>query len=88
MGDTFDGKQAVLDSPAFHAEAVAPSDSADLPTVSRALYVGGTGDVEVVMAGGGAAVVLKNVVSGSLLPIRVARVRDTGTTATDIVCLY
>jgi len=88
MGDTFDGKQPVLDSPAFNAEDVTPHNDNDLPNASRAIYVGGTGDLSVVMVNGGAAVVFKNVVSGSLLPIRAARVRATDTTATDIVCLY
>ena len=88
MGDAFEGKQPVLDSPAFNAETVAPDNDNDMPNTSRAIYVGGTGDLEVVMADGGAAVTFRNVVSGSLLPIRAARVRVENTTATHIVCLY
>lgn len=72
--------------PAEHAEAVTPSDSTDLVVVSRALYVGVTGDVAVVMASG-AAVTFVGVAAGSLLPIRVSRVKATATTATSILAL-
>lgn len=72
--------------PAEHAEAVTPSDGTDLTIVSRGLYVGGSGNVAVVMASG-AAVTFTGVIAGSLLPIRVSRVKSTGTTATTILSL-
>lgn len=70
--------------PASHAEAVTPSDSTDLAYVSRALWVGGAGNVAVVMASG-AAVTFSNIAAGTLLPIRVSRVKSTSTTATLLV---
>jgi hypothetical protein len=72
--------------PAEHAEAVTPSDSTDLLIVSRALFVGGAGNIAVVMASG-AAVTFTGVLAGSILPIRVARVKSTSTTATNITSL-
>lgn len=74
--------------PARNAETVTPSDTLDLPDVTRGLYVGGSGDVKVNMADTGAAVVFVLVPAGTLLPVRVSRVLATGTTATDMVALW
>jgi hypothetical protein len=75
-----------LNYPAEHAEAVTPSDSTDLAVVSRALWVGGAGDVAVIMASGAAAT-FANVAAGTHLPVRVSRVKSTGTTGTLILAL-
>lgn len=82
-----DYTQGGLGEPATHAASVSPSDSEELTAVSRALYVGGAGDVEVVMKGG-QTVVFSAVPAGSLLPIRVKQVKETNTTATLILNLY
>lgn len=85
-------------APAVLAYAVTKSDTDDLTYTSRALYVGGAGDVCVDMYGpfsgyvGDRAlnpitVTFKNVVAGTILPIAVRRVRSTGTTATNIVTM-
>lgn len=76
-----------LDTPAVRAFSITPNDGADLPEVVRALYVGGAGDISVILVGDSSAVVLVAVPVGSLLPIRVKRVRATGTTATSIIGL-
>lgn len=70
--------------PATYAEAVTPSDTNELTRVSRALYVGNTGDVAVVMSSGG-TITFAAVPSGTLLPVRVRQVKTTGTTASGIV---
>lgn len=70
------------------AAAVTPSNTVDLVFFSRALYVGVTGDVSVIMAGDGATVVFPAVPAGTVLPIRVSRVRATGTTASSIVAVW
>ncbi len=70
------------------AEAVTPDDGTDLPRGCRALYVGGTGTVVLILDKDSASVTLVGVVAGSVLPIRVKRVFATGTTATSIVALY
>ena len=76
-----------LTSPADNAAAVTPNDSTDLAFTSRALYVGGAGNIVVTMAGGG-DVTFTAVPAGSILPVRVARVKATSTTATGIINLY
>lgn len=89
MSDAFSSKTVELHSPGMNAAAVTPSDSADLPNVSRALYVGGAGDVVVIPAGGTSSVTFSSVPAGSILPIRVSRVKLTGTgTSTAIVNIY
>jgi hypothetical protein len=89
MSDAIFNRAAELDSPAWEAVAVTPSDEADISLAPcRALYVGGAGDVAVVMAGGEAAVTFAGVTAGAILPIRVDRVNSTNTTATAIVALY
>lgn len=77
-----------MDWPATKAAAVTPSDTDELAAVTRGIYVGTTGDLEVVMADDTAEVVFKAVPAGTLLPIRVKQVLDGNTTADDIVALY
>jgi len=74
--------------PAINAAAVTPDDSNDLTYMTRALWVGGAGNVTVIMQGGGAAVTFSGVTAGTVLPIRVSRVKSTSTTATLIVALW
>lgn len=67
--------------------AVTPSDATDLPEIaSTALLVTVTGNLSVVMEKGG-QIDLLSVAANTLLPLRVAQVRATGTTAT-VVALY
>lgn len=72
---------------AFKGEAVTMSDATILP-VTRALYIGGAGDVAVVFAGGTSAVTLAGAQAGAILPVQVVQVMSTNTTATNIVALY
>lgn len=74
-------------APLDEAFSVTPSDTADLPYVTRSLMVTAAGDVSVVMKSGD-TVTLPGLEPGTIYPIRVARVRATGTTATGIVGLY
>lgn len=73
--------------PCRNAAAVTPSDSADLGNVTRAIYVGGAGDLVVVTAAG-QTVAISGVTAGSLLPLAVARIKETSTTATKITALW
>lgn len=86
MTDRFANFQPSLSGPASTGFAIVPSNDTDLPEATRALYVGSGGDLAVTMLSG-AAVVLTSVAAGSLLPLRVVRVRTTGTTAGAIVGL-
>ncbi len=74
-------------SPARGGIQVTPSDVTPLAQVSRALYIGQGGDVDVTLADGD-TVIFEAVPGGSLLPIRAETVRSTGTTATGIVALW
>lgn len=73
-------------SAARKAVAVTKSDSTILET-TRALYIGVTGDVAVIMADGGSAVTFTAVPVG-LLPVQVTKVMSTNTTATNIMAMY
>lgn len=73
--------------PAKSGGAVTPSDSVDLATLSRALWVGGAGDVKVTLQGG-TTVTLSAVPAGSMLPLQCSRVWATGTSATLIIALW
>lgn len=72
-------------SAADNAVAITPSDSAEIQ-YPRGIYVGVSGDVAVLMRGGG-NVVFKAAPVG-VLPIRPIKVLSTGTTATDMLALY
>lgn len=76
-------------SPTAHAEAITPADT-DLDDFTRSIYVGGTGDLAVRMAGaeGDVDVVFKAVPAGTILDIRVKQIRTTLTTATLIVAMW
>lgn len=75
-------------NPAGRAIAVTPNDNVDIAFVSRGVYVGGTGDLTVVMADDGTTQVFVAVPAGAVLPIAVSRVKSTGTSASSIVALY
>ena len=86
MSDQFETYATGLTSPARDASAITPNDGADLGAATRALYVGQSGDVQVVMVSG-ETITLSNVQAGVVYPIRVARVLSSGTTAGGLVGL-
>lgn len=86
--DGFSTLSPGLSSPATNAAVVTTNDSTDLGNVTRALYIGGAGNITVNMLGTGTNLTLNNVTAGTLLPIRVSRVWANGTTASSIVALW
>lgn len=74
-------------SSATQLAVVTPSDAVDLPQVAKSLWVGGAGNVSVIAEGDTVPVTLTAAAAGTLIPLRVKRVRATGTTATAIVAL-
>ncbi len=74
-------------TPANTFAAVTTSDTANLASTARALFVGTAGNM-VVVGADGVAVTFKNVAAGTLLPLNAVRVNATSTTAADIVALY
>lgn len=76
-------------APAFGAIAVTPSDSTNLTGgPCRGLWVGGAGNINVIMANNGASVTFVGVPAGTIMPLAVLRVNAASTTATSIVALY
>lgn len=70
------------------AAAVTPSNTVDLPDgVTRGLYVGVSGDVNVDMEDGD-TVLFVGLAAGIVHPLRVKRVRVASTDAESIVALY
>ena len=88
MSDEFTGNVDTSISPARNAVAVTPHATTPLDNTSKALYVGGTGNITCRLADDSADVLFTAVPVGTILPIRVTHVRATGTTATAIVNLY
>lgn len=86
MTDRFRNHASGMDSPASHGFVVTPHDTNDLPETTRALYVGGAGNIALILASG-QALTFSNVPAGAFLPIRVSAVKSTGTNATQILGL-
>lgn len=74
-------------APASGFAAITPHDSTDLTYVTRAVYVGGAGNLVAVDEQNN-PVTFTGVTAGSILPIRVRRVNSTSTTATSLVALW
>ncbi len=70
------------------AASITPNDSADLPDLSRGIFVGTGGALTVRLLDASADVVFANIPNGTLLPISVRRVMVTGTTASGLIALY
>lgn len=81
--DQFQDYQTSLNSPVEGGFDVVPADGADLPAVTRGVMVTSAGDVAVKLKSGD-TLVLPGLAAGVIYPVRVARVLETGTTATGI----
>ena len=84
--DPFSSTDSVT-SPSRDWFNIAPSDSSDLSIIPKAIYVGTGGDLVVTSARTNSEVIFRNVPSGAVLDVRPAAVRETGTTAADLVGL-
>lgn len=76
----------LLEGPYIGAFAITKSDDDDLPQVTRAIYVGGAGDLAVQLMIGG-TVTFKAPPVGTVLRIRAKRVM-AATTCTLLIGLY
>lgn len=74
------------DSPRKFA-AITPSDSTDLTYVTKSIYVGGAGAIAIIGPDGD-TVTFAAVPVGTLLRIQAARVKSTGTTATNLIACW
>ena len=86
MQDRYASRAAGSDGPATHGFAIAPDDGADLAETTRAIYVGSAGNLVAVLASG-AELTFASVPSGTVLPVRAARIRATGTSASGLIGL-
>jgi hypothetical protein len=84
--DPANGAAVGATGPYANALPVTPGDVGSLPATTRALWIGGAGNVTVDTLGG-QTVTLTAVAAGTLLPLQVSRVRSA-TTATLIVALW
>ena len=84
--DNFSRQQTLTSDPATNAVLVSPNDSTDLVAVTRAVYVGTTGNMKVTMQDSG-TVLFTGIPAGTTLPIRVSRIWSTTTTASTIIAL-
>jgi len=73
--------------PAVSATAVTASDATTYPSC-RAIWVGGAGDLAVLMRNDTVAVTFASVPAGTLLPFDAIKVMATNTTATSIAIVF
>ncbi len=83
--DLFSGHSKGLDAPYDVAEAITPHDTNDLVNITRAIYVGGAGNIAATV--GKTDVTFTAVPVGTVLRVRASKVKATGTTATGLVGL-
>jgi len=83
----FIGDEIRQSGPASNFVAITPSNSADLPFRTSAIYVGGEGDIAVRNETTGQIIVFKSLPTGSIVPVETLRVLSTNTTATNLVAL-
>ncbi len=85
--DPFTSNADSVTAPSAAPFAIIPSDTVEIPTTPKALYIGGAGTI--VLRGGKSTsdVTFKGLAAGQVLEVRALFVRATGTTATDIVGL-
>jgi hypothetical protein len=69
---------------------VVPDDGLDLPTTARALWIGGGGNLTVILRNSTTPITLLNVAGSTNLPLPLytKRVLASGTTATSIIALW
>ena len=85
--DPVSGVTVDRDDPGVDGFAIVPSDSVELATIPRAIYVGVSGDITCRSAAGSVDLVFKAVPAGSTLPFAARYIRATGTTATNMIGL-
>lgn len=85
MKDFHPYQRASLTSPAVRARHITPSDTEDLPFISRAIAVTEDGMVRILTQAFDDVTIV--IAAGAPFPIRARRIFDTGTTASGIVIL-
>lgn len=83
MNDLYKNHAVGMSDPVLSASTITPDDAADLPTATRAVYIGVAGNLHVTLISGD-IVTFQNMNQG-WHPLRVARVWAAGTTASGVV---
>jgi hypothetical protein len=83
--DGFEHYSPSINQPSSEWVAVTPDDDTDLAFLPRAVWVGTGGDLTCITEEGSTTTI--TVPDATLLPVRPARIKSTGTTATGIVIL-
>ena len=86
MADEFQNHTTSLTSPATAGETVIPHDDTDLAFCTRGLYVGASGTVVAVLISGD-EITLNDAQAGVIYPLRIRRIKATGTSAAGLVGL-
>jgi hypothetical protein len=73
--------------PATHLFLITASDTNYLPYVTRAIRVGGAGNLRVLTAGN-EDVIIPSVLAGETIPVCVVKVFSTSTTATSLMGMW
>ncbi len=77
-----------VSDPARKAAPLTPSATQTLSEIPKAIYVGTGGHLRLKCIDDVTSVLFRNVVSGTILPVRAEQVMIEGTTAADLVALY
>lgn len=87
MTDKFKNYTPEIEGPAEGAFLITPHDVNLLAISSRGIYIGGNGNITVVMVSG-EEVTFVGCLAGSIIPIRCKQVKSTGTTASNLIGMY
>lgn len=74
-------------SPWHNCEEITPSDEDELKSITRALYVGVSGDIHLLMING-SEFTFRNAAQGFELGLRIRKIFKSGTTADGLIGLY
>ncbi len=85
--DKFEHVADSLTAPAEEAFVITPNDTAELPQITKALYIGDGGDVTLRPLRATQDVTFRNLPSGAILDVRVSAVREAGTSASNLIGL-
>lgn len=86
IGDGYGSVGSCGEAQVICTTTVPAADVTDLRT--RAILVGGGGNLAVTMLWSSASIVVSSVTTGSWLPLRVKTIHSTGTTATGITVFW
>ena len=85
ISDRFSATVDTLSNPSRNPFTIQPNDTDSLPTVPKGIYVGTGGDVVLRGLDADEDVTYRNLPDASYIAVRASHVRETGTTASDLI---